>query len=180
MNKNYLLALLVILVSGAWFFSQMTKTTVVDNGVINKSHPEAASVKRPDFILSDLAGQQQHISQWNNQVILLNFWATWCPPCQKEMPDFIEVFDEYKDKGFVVLGVGIDNKTHIADFVDTLGVNYPILVGEQDAIKVSRLYGNRHGALPYSVIIDKEGMIRYKTAGLVTRKQLVSLIEPLL
>jgi peroxiredoxin len=159
----------------------MAKTgSAVEGNVINKSLTDQVLVKRMDFTLSDLEGRQQNISRWDNHVILLNFWATWCPPCRKEMPDFMQVYDEYKDKGFVVVGVGIDNKEHITDFVDTLGVIYPILVGELDAMKVSRQYGNRHGALPYSVIIDRNGMIRHKTAGLVSRNQLLSLIKPLL
>lgn len=181
MKKSLVILLLIILPTGAWlYFSLRTHSHFQSVSEINKTRTAQALIKRTDFTLTDLQGQPQNFSQWDNQVVLLNFWATWCPPCRREMPDFIDVYEQYKDQGFVIVGVGIDNKQRIADFVDALGVSYPVLTGESEAMKVSRQYGNRHGALPYSIIIDKQGMIRYKTAGLVSKQQLVSWIEPLL
>lgn len=139
-----------------------------------------SSLKQIDFTLPDLHGKQQSFSQWNGKVILLNFWATWCPPCRREMPDFIEVYNQYKDKNFVVVGVGVDNEQLIADFVKHLDVNYPILVGGRSAMQVSHQYGNHQGALPYSIIIDKQGFIRYRAGGLISKNQLLSQITPLL
>lgn len=144
--------------------------------VISKSH----SLKRQDFSLPDLNGQQQQFSQWNNKVVLLNFWASWCPPCRREMPDFIEVYKQYKDKDFIVIGVGIDDQDRIAQFVKKLGVNYPILVGGQTAMQVSYKYGNNNGALPYSILIDKHGVIRYRAGGLISKQKLINQIVPLL
>ncbi len=181
MKKFLIILLLVILPAAAWWYSSLrtdSNSQIVSE--IHNLHKDQALIKRTDFTLTDLQGQPQNFSQWDNHVVLLNFWATWCPPCRREMPDFIDVYEQYKDQGFVIVGVGIDDKQHIADFVDTLGVSYPVLTGEKDAMNVSRQYGNRHGALPYSIIIDKQGMIRYKTAGLVSKEQLVSRIEPLL
>lgn len=143
---------------------------------INKSHV----LKRQDFTLPDLQGRAQAFSQWNDKVVLLNFWATWCPPCRREIPDFMEVYEQYKDKGFIVIGVGTDNEDRIADFVKQLALNYPILVGGQTAMQVSQLYGNHSGALPYSVIIDKNGIIRFRAGGLISKKKLLQQIEPLL
>ena len=144
--------------------------------VINKSH----SLKRRDFSLPDINGTIQPFSQWNDKVVLLNFWATWCPPCRREMPDFIDVYERYKDQGFVVVGVGIDDEKKVAEFVDHLGVSYPILVGGRTAMKVSHLYGNRHGALPYSIIIDRNGVIRYRAGGFMPKNTLINQITPLL
>ena len=143
---------------------------------VSKSH----TLKRQDFTLPNLQGQPQAFSQWNDKVVLLNFWATWCPPCRREMPDFIEVYEQYKDKDFIVIGVGIDDEKRIADFVKQLQVSYPILVGGQTAMQVSQLYGNRSGALPYSILIDKNGIIRFRTGGLISKKKLLSQIKPLL
>ena len=138
------------------------------------------SYKRHDFILPDLDGQQQSFSQWYGKVVLLNFWATWCPPCRREMPDFIDVYNQYKNRDFIVIGVGVDDEQHIRQFVRQLEVNYPILVGGKAAMQVSYQYGNRHGALPYSIIIDKQGIIRYRAGGLISRQQLLQQITPLL
>ncbi len=142
---------------------------------VSKSH----TLKRQDFTLPDLQGQSQAFSQWNDKVVLLNFWATWCPPCRREMPEFIEVYEQYKDQDFVVIGVGIDDEKRIADFVKQLEVSYPILVGGQTAMQVSRLYGNRSGALPYSILIDKNGIIRFRAGGLISKKKLLEVLTKL-
>jgi len=123
--------------------------------VINKSHITTGL----DFSLPDLKGEQQLFSQWQNKVILLNFWATWCPPCRREIPDFMEVYKQYKDKDFIVIGVGIDDEKKVARFVQKLGINYPVLVGGREAMQISYDNGNHSGALPYSIIIDKHGVI---------------------
>ena len=144
--------------------------------IINKTH----STKVQDFSLPDLNGEQQEFSQWKGKVILLNFWATWCPPCRREMPDFIEVYEQYKDKNFIIIGIGTDNEKKVADFVKKLGVTYPVLVGDRKAMQVSYQYGNHSGALPYSVIIDKYGVIRYRAGGLISKQKLIQQITPLL
>ncbi len=144
--------------------------------IIDKTH----SAKEQNFSLPDLNGEQQEFSQWKGQVILLNFWATWCPPCRREMPDFIEVYEEYKDKNFIIIGVGTDNHEKVADFVKKLGVTYPILVGERKAMQVSYQYGNHSGALPYSVLIDQYGVVRYRAGGLISKQKLIQQITPLL
>jgi len=92
----------------------------------------------------------------------------------------MEVYKQYKDKDFIVIGVGIDDQNKVAQFVKKLGINYPILVGERAAMQVSYDNGNHSGALPYSVIIDKHGVIRYRAGGLLSRQKLVNLITPLL
>ena len=170
---------IIVLISAAllWFaFAYQDKPVNDGPEIITKSH----SLKRQDFSLPDLNGQQQQFSQWNNKVVLLNFWATWCPPCRREMPDFIEVYKQYKDKDFIVIGVGTDDQDRIAQFVKKLGVDYPILVGGQTAMQVSYQYGNHSGALPYSILIDKHGIIRYRAGGLISKQKLINQIEPLL
>jgi thiol-disulfide isomerase/thioredoxin len=130
--------------------------------------PSSASLlgqPRPDFSLSDLHGQQHNIGEWDGKVLVLNFWATWCPPCVREMPYFEEMQARYGDRGLQFIGVAIDDKQMVQDFTDTMGVSYPILIGAVDAIDVSRRYGNRLGALPYTVIIGRDGNITYIQKG---------------
>ncbi|MCP3852870.1 MAG: TlpA family protein disulfide reductase [Gammaproteobacteria bacterium] len=144
--------------------------------VVKKSH----SLKSIDFSLPDLKGERQNFSQWQGKVVLLNFWATWCPPCRREIPDFIDVYEQYKKKDFVIIGIGTDNEEKVARFVKNLNISYPILVGGRSAMSVSYQYGNNSGALPYSILIDKHGIIRYRAGGLISKQKLISLIEPLL
>jgi len=135
---------------------------------------------RPDFSLQDTSNQSHSIKEWDGKVILLNFWATWCPPCRHEIPAFIHVYDKYQDKGFVIVGVALDSRQNAIDFVDPMGVNYPILVAEQTGIELTQAYGNTLGVLPYSVIIDRKGVIRHTISHALNEQQAEQLIAPLL
>ena len=79
--------------------------------------------KRADFSLPDLDNKQRAIKEWDNKVILLNFWATWCPPCRREIPAFIELQEKFGPQGFQVIGVAIDEKEAVQDYSDGMGVN---------------------------------------------------------
>jgi len=145
--------------------------------------PSSASLlgqPRPDFFLSDLNGQRRHVGEWDGKVLVLNFWATWCPPCVREMPYFAEMQAHYGDRGLQFIGIAIDDKQMVQDFIDTMGVSYPILVGAADAIDISRRYGNRFGVLPYSVIIDRNGKIAYIQKGELLQDVAEKAILPLL
>lgn len=175
-NKGIIALAFIICSALLWLLFTVSNLPADKAEVINKSH----ALKRQNFTLPDLNGQQQEFSQWNDKVVLLNFWATWCPPCRREMPDFVEVYNQYKDKGFVIVGVGTDAPQKVAAFVKQLNVSYPILVGERQAMQISYQYGNHSGALPYSIIIDRQGIIRYRAGGWMSRQKLLSQIEPLL
>ncbi|HED16374.1 MAG TPA: TlpA family protein disulfide reductase [Gammaproteobacteria bacterium] len=138
------------------------------------------SARRPDFSLPDVEGVEHPISEWNNKVILLNFWATWCPPCRREIPAFIKLQDQFGKQDFQVIGVAIDQVDLVEAYADNIGVNYPILVGENSAIKVTEAYGNQYGQLPYTVIIDRQGIIHHKKFGEVTYDEAIAFIQPLL
>jgi len=142
--------------------------------------PVRNSAHRPDFSLPDVDGVDHSISEWDGKVILLNFWATWCPPCRREMPAFIKLQNQFGNQGFQVIGVAIDQVDLVEAFADNIGVNYPILVGENSAIKISEAYGNQYGQLPYTVIIDRQGIIRHKKFGEVTYDEAIAFIKPLL
>ena len=135
------------------------------------------SKQRPSFVLPDLDGTMQNIEQWDGQVLVLNFWATWCPPCKKEMPAFLELEEQYAAKGLQFVGIALDDPGIVQDFVDTMGVDYPILVGDEEATKVSTAYGNRLGALPYTVVVARDGQIVNTFRGEVTKKQLEKVIQ---
>lgn len=136
--------------------------------------------QRPDFALEDVSDKRQDIKQWDGKVILLNFWATWCPPCRHEIPGFIKLYKKYKSRGFLIVGVALDTKQNAIDFLDPMGINYPILVGEKTGIDLTQKYGNNLGVLPYSVIIDRKGVIRDTVAHAMTETQAEQLIKPLL
>ena len=135
---------------------------------------------RPEFSLPDLEGNTRHLKEWDGKVILLNFWATWCPPCRREIPAFIELQDTFGKDGFQVVGVAIDEKDAVIDYTDGLGVNYPVMIGNSTAMKISAEYGNRFGQLPYSLIIDRKGVIRFIGKRELSFQDIEEQIKPLL
>ena len=136
--------------------------------------------RRPDFSLPDLMDQTRSIDEWDGKVLLVNFWATWCPPCVREIPAFNQLYESYKDKGFTIIGIALDNKQDVIDFIDPMSVEYPILLGDQQGIKLTQEYGNRLGVLPFSVIIDRQGRIIERHRNEITFEEAEQLIKPLL
>ena len=135
---------------------------------------------RPDFVLADLRGTQHAAAEWDGKVTILNFWATWCPPCKREIPAFIDLQKQYGSKGVQFIGIAIDTQDQVSAFVDQAGITYPTLIGNDDAVKVSRAFGNRLDALPYTVILDRRGEIIFVRRGELEREvaeqQILSLL----
>ena len=130
--------------------------------------------------LTDLAGKPQPISQWRGRVLVVNFWATWCPPCLKEIPEFIRFQERYGAKGLQFVGLAIDSPARVAGFVGQQGVNYPVLMAEAEGLELSREAGNRLGALPFTVVIDRQGRTALVELGVLDEAKLASLVKRLL
>lgn len=135
---------------------------------------------RPDFALPDLDGVVHTASEWNGKVLVVNFWATWCPPCQREIPTFIRLQETYRDEGLQFVGIAIDNPAKVRDYIDTLGIIYPTLVGDDPAITVAKQFGNRFGELPYTVFVDRNGRIAKVVRGEVSGADAENQIKALL
>jgi peroxiredoxin len=112
----------------------------------------------PDFALKSSSGKNLRLSEYRGDVVMINFWATWCGPCRQEMPLLDELYTRYQRVGFNLLGVNIDDDSNRAmQMVNELGVNFPVLF---DAGKeVSKLYDVE--AMPVTVLVDREGMVRH-------------------
>ncbi|MCI0401255.1 MAG: TlpA family protein disulfide reductase [Gammaproteobacteria bacterium] len=140
----------------------------------------AIGTRRPDFTLPDLKGTARNVGEWDGKVLAVNFWATWCPPCQEEIPEFIELQKEYGPRGLQFVGIAIDDLDSVRDFAQKMEVNYPILIGEQDAIQVATTFGNTIGALPYIAIVDRTGRIVFARRGALSRDEAIKVITALL
>jgi len=132
---------------------------------------------RPGFTLTDVKGEPVSVSVYDGELLLINFWATWCAPCVEEMPMLSELQERYEDRRFQVLGIAIDDPAKAADFAEDLGVAYPILVGRADAVLVGRDYGNRAGMLPYSVLVDRDGTILWSHLGALVPAELENRVK---
>ena len=130
--------------------------------------------------LPDLDGNDQAVSQWLGKVIVVNFWATWCTPCREEIPEFIEAQKKYGDQGLMFVGIAIDQADKVKMFSKEFGINYPVLVGSMNTWSLLEAAGNRHSALPYTVVINHSGELVENYLGRVNLKKLEKLVIPLL
>ena len=130
--------------------------------------------------LPDLDGATQQLGQWRGKVVVVNFWATWCEPCREEMPEFVLAQQEYGPKGLQFVGIAVDQTDRAAAFARELKVNYPVLIGGYDAIDLSKSLGNRLVALPFTVVIDRQGNVALVQLGPLKKDQLRSIIAKLI
>jgi len=152
----------ILLVVGlAWIFISADRSGTSTAGEIPAPREGFLA---PDFSLSTPNGETFTLSELRGKAVLVNLWATWCPPCRAEMPDMQKLYDEYKDQGFVVLAVNMtyqDNPAAIVPFVQENGLNFPILIEETG--KVAEQYELR--SLPSSFFIDRNGIIQEVVIG---------------
>jgi len=130
---------------------------------------EADDAKRQkaDFTLTDLQGKTWHLQELKGKVVLVNFWATWCPPCRKEMPDLQALYDKYKDQGFVVLSISDEEVAKVSPFVTERNISYPVLL--DPGRKVNQAFVVE--GIPKSFVYDREGKLVAQSIDMRTRNQ---------
>jgi len=134
--------------------------------------------KAPNFSLKSFDGKIVELSKLKGKVVVVNFWATWCPPCRAEIPDFIKVYDTYKSKGFEIVGIALDEDgwEKVKPFVDKNKISYPIVLG---TAAVVQQYGGIEG-IPTTFIVDKKGNVVERQVGMLTKGMLEQKIKVLL
>ncbi len=139
-----------------------------------------ARVSTPIGILAepfiDLQGRPATVAEWHESVTLVNFWATWCAPCRDEIPVFMSLLERYRDRGFRVVGVAVDDIQAVERFGDELSINYPLLILEHDVNTVMQRYGDKMAILPYSVLVDAEGNTIARKLGAYEKTELDTLL----
>jgi thiol-disulfide isomerase/thioredoxin len=142
--------------------------------------PPAAATGLMGLALPDPTGKEQRIDQWKGKVIVVNFWATWCAPCREEMPEFVKAQTEYGPKGLQFVGIAVDQADKVAQFEKEIGLNYPSLVGGFGAMELSKTLGNKLMALPFTVIVDRQGAIVHTQLGPMKPEKLAQVVKQLL
>lgn len=143
--------------------------------------PDAPSVSALTLTrFQDLSGGTGSIEQWRGQVIVVNFWGSWCPPCREEIPGLISIHREMAPKGLQVVGIAVDSVDNARTAANELGIRYPVLVAGFEVIDLTRKLGNRVGALPYTVVLDRQGRIAATHLGLISEAELARIVTPLL
>ena len=140
---------------------------------------EADKQANLDFTVKDMNNARVRLSDYKGKVILVNFWATWCAPCKIEIPGFVELYDQYKDKGLVILGIsGDDDAETLRAFASEWKINYPLLVGKDDE-KLLDAYGPLYG-YPTSVLVGRTGAVCGRHVGPATKEEFEKEIKALL
>ena len=138
---------------------------------------QAVNAPAPEVTLKDLDGKPVTLAQYRGKLLLVNFWATWCAPCLKEMPLLVQAQKQYGARGLQIIGPALDEAKDVKAMAAKLGVNYPVMADFASADAAMSTLGNQQGALPFSVLIDDKGMIIKTVLGGFHEDDLKALIE---
>jgi cytochrome c biogenesis protein CcmG, thiol:disulfide interchange protein DsbE len=164
-TKEKSLWIAVFLVAGAYLLP-----VAQSRFAFARSSP-AARATAPEFSLKTLAGKNIHLSEFQGRVVLVNFFASWCPPCKKEIPGFEKAYTSFKNQGFVVIGIALDEVP--PSFVRRMGITYPLVAADD---RVTSDYGNV-ASVPVSFLIGKDGKVINKVMGIYSEADLKNDVE---
>ncbi len=162
-KTSQLLGLMLV----AFFLAHVPRVMAGDAGV------------KPALELPDLDGHTRRLADWGGKVLLVNFWATWCAPCQAEIPNLIRYQEQYGAKGLQIIGVGLDEPARLRNFRNSFDLNYPVLVGDPDrSLDILAAWGNNRGIVPYTVLLDGHGRVLERVTGVVDDEMMEDLVLP--
>ena len=139
---------------------------------ISRLENDDARRQKADFTLEDLQGKSWHLRELKGMVVLVNFWATWCPPCRKEMPDLQALFDKYKDQGFVVLSISDEEAAKVSPFIAERNISYPVLLDPGRKVNGAFVVEG----IPKSFVYDREGRLVAQSIDMRTRSQFQAML----
>ncbi len=163
--KRNIIWIIVVLAVGVYLFPSLKNRLAFAGG------KPAVNERAPEFSLADLSGKTIHLSDFRGKVVLVNFWASWCPPCKMEIPGFQKIYETYKDRGFTVIGIATDDVSR--SFLKEMGMTYPVALADG---KVIRDYGNISG-IPASFLVGRDGRIIKKVMGMYLEGSLEDDVE---
>jgi thiol-disulfide isomerase/thioredoxin len=131
----------------------------------------------PEFTLMDLEGEQRSIRGWPGKSMIVNFWATWCAPCRREIPLLRELQHQHADEGFQLVGVAVDFREDVLKYASEIGIDYPVLVGEQDGLDAVTKFGQGSLGFPFTVFTDDQHRIVAFHLGELEQAELDILLE---
>ena len=129
---------------------------------------------------ADLDGRARRLLEWRGQVVVCNFWATWCAPCREEVPLLVAAKQQYAARPLEIIGIGLDQAAKIRDFAANYRINYPMLVAGGEAIEIMRELGNKAAALPFTVLLDRSGGMAGRRLGAFRKEELAQVLAALL
>ncbi len=176
-----LLAIIAISAGGSGYLISRERLAASDITLSSvAATPQSAVDKLLRTSFATTEGQWQTLTAWRGKVLVVNFWATWCPPCREEMPLFSRLQTKYKDKGLQFVGISIDSIDKVREYQSIEKLTYPLLLGSPDAMGLSEALGNVSQALPFTVIITRQGRLDSVKIGRLTEDELEARLPTLL
>jgi len=133
-----------------------------------------------EFSLPDLKGTDHPISQWQDKIRIINFWATWCPSCLEEIPVFIQLQQQYAEQNVQFIGIAIDDPILVEDYLSFIDINYPILIAPAEGAMLAKQLGNIVSAIPYTIIVNRQNEIIFRHPGELSKELIEKQLIPLL
>lgn len=169
---------LVALMAGALFYAARIPVQAPQPAAQLIEQPEALEiVTHPSFTLPDLSGTDRDFSEWRGKNVIMNFWATWCAPCRREIPLLKAFQDEQSGNGFQVIGIAVDYMDAVARYAETANFNYPVLVGEQGAMAIAESSGIHFSVLPFTMFLASDGEYIGAYIGELHQQHLDTIVE---
>jgi thiol-disulfide isomerase/thioredoxin len=167
-RKRILLALVLLAAAGGGYWFQ------------NKPAGEPAALspeRRIAFSLSDLEGNMRELAEWEGKTRLVNFWATWCAPCRREIPLLKKTQSEHGSGGLQVIGVAVDFQEDVVAYAETADFNYPILIGQEDAMAAAEMSGMDFVGLPVTMLVSPDGVLIKMHIGELVESHIAQIVE---
>lgn len=149
--------------------------------------PRLADLMRPADLealrtarLTDLAGKPRSVAEWLGRILVLNFWATWCPPCREEIPAFVRTREKLLSAGVEFVGIAFDQVAKVTEFAQTVRITYPLLLADANGLDLLRKMGNPSSGLPFTLVLDRTGGIVHRNLGAVTQQKIEEQLGPML
>lgn len=180
-NLERIITILLIVGIGFGIYMMLLKPRMVPEPVQTiKEKTDLTKFQTDRFFstaLQNATGVTEALDTYRDKTIIVNFWATWCPPCREEMPDLSVVHEQNQDNNIVVLGLAIDELEAVKTYLETSPVSYPIYIAEAQGMAISAQLGNQKGVLPYTAIVDAKGNVINTFYGKVNQAMLQTAIE---
>ncbi len=132
------------------------------------------------FDFPDVSGKARDSKEWQGKIQVINFWATWCSPCRTEIPEFIALQEKLASQNVQFIGIAVDDKAAVIEYLKTININYPVLMGGDASMFLAKQWGNTIGALPFTIVVDKQGKIVHQQMGEFSSEDLLKVLQPLL
>lgn len=171
-------ALAALAGAGAYYFAR--QPAPVPTAPLPAAEPAAPAglvATLPSFQLADRDGQMRSLADWSGKAVIVNFWATWCAPCRREIPLLQQLQRDHGAEGFQVIGIAVDFRDKVLAYADEMGIDYPLLIGEQEALDAAATFGVATVGLPFTVFSDRQGRIVTAHLGELTAAEAALILD---